>query len=253
LSSLALLESVISFAIPVDKRLEISQVSSKIQSLQVTMARQQVPTRVLAGVVIPDTPIVQASIKFTEERLAPFAFNHVMRSFLFGFCISSKTPAHSDRDIEVHAVSAILHDLGWDKTGQLISNDKRFEVDGANAAREFLEKEASGWDKHRVQLVWDAIALHTTQSICLYKEVEVAACSRGISADFTGPDRTEDGKLTWEEYDAIVKEYPRLDFVDGVMEIFCGFCRTKPATTYDNLIASVGEKYVEGYSRAGQE
>ena len=44
---------------------------------------------------------------------------------------------------------------------------ERFEVDGANAARNFLKKEASHWDKHRSQLVWDAIALHTTTSIAV--------------------------------------------------------------------------------------
>jgi len=65
-------------------------------------------------------------------------------------------------------------------TNELVSKDKRFEVDGAEAAREFLRKEAPSWDKHRLQLVWDAIALHTTGSIVYHKEPEVVACAQGI-------------------------------------------------------------------------
>ena len=210
-----------------------------------------VPTRLLAGVQVPDTPLVTAAISFAQKHLSELAFNHVMRSFLFGFCIASKDPRQSERDIEVHAISAILHDMGWAIGSDLISKDKRFEVDGANVARDFLATEAPGWDKHRIQLVWDAIALHTTRSIAPYKEVEVAACQLGITTDFIGPPGTE-GALTWDEYDAIVKEFPRSGFADGVVEILCQLCRDKPETTYDNLVGEVGEEYVAGYSRQHQ-
>lgn len=180
-----------------------------------------------------------------------------MRTFLFGFCIASKLPHLKDRDVEVHAVSAILHDLGWDSTGELISKDKRFEVDGADAARNFLRQLKVGgenaWDDRRLQLVWDSIALHTTVSIVRYKEAEVVACWLGILADFTGPDQSPEGSLTWAEYEGIVKEYPRLKLITGVKEIFCGFCKTKPETTYDNLVGSFGEKYVEGYTLEGHK
>lgn len=90
-----------------------------------------------------------------------------MRSWLLGFVIAAKIPQLQGRDLEAHALAAILHDLGWAETGDLVTEDKRFEVDGANAARDFLETEAGDWDKHRLQLVWDAIALHTTPSIAV--------------------------------------------------------------------------------------
>ena len=211
-----------------------------------------VPTRILAGITIPDTPLVTSAIAFAKEHLDAFAFNHVMRSLLFGFCIASKDPSQSSRDIEAHAVSAVLHDMGWALSSNLISKDKRFEVDGADIAREFLQREAPQWDRHRVQLVWDTIALHSTRSICLYKEVEVAACSRGILFDFRGPPLS-DGMMTWEEYDAVVREFPRLNLADGVRNVFCQLCRDKPETTYDNFAADVGEEMVEGYSRKGRK
>lgn len=211
-----------------------------------------IPTRVLAGVTVPDTPLINAAISLARKYLTDMGFNHVMRSFLFGFCISSKDPRQEKRDIEVHAISAILHDMGWALSSELVSKDKRFEVDGANVARQFLESEAPDWDHHRVQLVWDAIALHTTRSICMYKEVEVAACGTGILADFAGP-LGSNGAMSWEEYDAIVKEYPRLNMADGVVEILCQICHQKPETTYDNLVGEVGVAFVEGYSAKGSQ
>ena len=80
-------------------------------------------------------------------------------------------------------MAAILHDLGFPighpPHSDVISKDNRFEVDGANAAREFLKREAesSEWDKHRLQLVWDAIALHTIGTVVFHKEPEVQACA----------------------------------------------------------------------------
>jgi hypothetical protein len=212
------------------------------------------PTQTLAGVTVPATPVVQAAFAFARKHSDDFAYNHIVRSTLFGFVIADKIPALQDRDREVHAVSAILHDIGWDPTGELVSSDKRFEVDGANAARDFLKREVGdAWDKHRVQLVWDAIALHTIGSIVFHKEPEVQACSYGIWADFQGPDRVPNGLLSWDEYKPIVKEFPRLGLMAGLKEVMCHLCKTKPETTYDNTVGEWGDKYVEGYDRTGKK
>lgn len=173
----------------------------------------EVPTtRTLAGATIPDTPLVTAAVSFARHYSNDATYNHVLRSLLLGFIIADKVIP--DRDREVHAIAAILHDLGFpighppDST--IISKTKRFEVDGANAAREFLKREAdsSKWDKHRMQLVWDAIALHTIGSIVFEKEPECQAACFGIWADFQGPDRVAGGLLTWDEYNAVVKVRP---------------------------------------------
>ena len=179
-----------------------------------------------------------------------------MRSFLFGVVIASHLLQPGEKfDAEAHALSAILHDLGWDKLGSFVSQERRFEVDGAIAARNFLaqSRHAERWPHHRSQLVWDSIALHTTPSISNFKENEVRICGLGISADFVGPDGSPSGSLSLGEYDTIVKEYPRMGFVETVKDIFVGFCRTKPATTYDNVVGDIGEEYVQGYSRVGHQ
>ena len=217
------------------------------------MSQPSLPTRVLAGITVPDTPTIAAAIAYVRAHSDDLTYNHIMRSWLFGSAIVSKNlDAAKDMDLEALAVSLLLHDLGWDVTGELVSADKRFEVDGAIAARNFLEREEfrAEWDKHRVQLVWDAIALHTTASLAQHKEPEVKACNFGIFMDFVGPDQSF-GQLTWGEYEGIVKEFPRLKFIKGAQEILCGFCRTKPETTYDNIVSAFGVRYVEGYTLEG--
>ena len=83
------------------------------------------------------------------------------------------------RDPELVAAAALLHDLGLTEK---YATEARFEVDGANAARSFLQ--ARGVGPHRVQLVWDAIALHAHGSIALYKEPEVSAIFEGVNVEF---------------------------------------------------------------------
>lgn len=95
-------------------------------------------------------------------------------------------PLAEHRNIELQAVAPILHDLGWaDKDPEVSSKDKRFEMDGASAAREFLKREVE-MDERKLQLVWDSIALHSTANIALHKEPEVMLCCASIIADFRG-------------------------------------------------------------------
>lgn len=87
----------------------------------------------------------------------------------------------------------------------------------------------------------------------MHKEPEVVATTIGISADFVGPDLADGGHLTWEAWNVIVKELPRLGMKEGIRDILCRLCRTKPETTYDNIVGDVGERYVEGFSLAGKK
>lgn len=187
-----------------------------------------------------DTPLVQAAQNFAREHLDDVAYNHVMRSWIFGVIIYQRLREMEDFpaiDLEAHAVSAILHDLGWDKTGKFVSADRRFEVDGAIAARNFIEeqqksKKTTDWDHHRLQLVWDAIALHTTPAIAAYKEPVVRLCSFGIGVDFQGPNSDRTGTVTLEEFHSLNNVFPRHDLAGGIRKVMCGLCRTKPGTTY---------------------
>ncbi|KAJ6084547.1 hypothetical protein N7486_011347 [Penicillium sp. IBT 16267x] len=150
------------------------------------------PTREIAGITIPDTPLVNKTIAYVRDQNDDFTYNHVMRSFLFAIAsvpaVSTSVPDYPI-DYEAIAISTILHDLAWAVSSDKCTPNKRFEVDSANAARAFLVTETgndASWPSHRVQVVWDAIALHTTSSIAMHKQPEVMLAHIGISADFMG-------------------------------------------------------------------
>jgi HD domain len=213
-------------------------------------------TRTVAGVSVPDTPLITSAMNYVRDHTSEILYNHSVRSWLFGCIIAPQIPAFADVDREVHAISVLFHDigLGGDKAADLVSADKRFEVDGANAAREFLKREASAaeWDKHRLQLVWDSIALHSTVSIALHKEIELQAAVAGIFTDLSGPVGDFGGLVGQEKWDEVTKEYPRMAMKDHAKELLCNICKKKPETTYDNFLRDYAEKYMEGYSVVGK-
>ena len=198
-----------------------------------------VPTRLLTGVTVPDTPLIGRAIDYARERCEPYLFNHVMRSWLFAVIVADLRKA--SYDAEVLAVATVLHDLGLAKA---FEGPLRFEVEGANAARMFARNE--GLDERRAQLVWDGVALNSTVSIALYKEPEVALATAGIGLDWGGFGYE---MVTEDHMAAILDEYPRLQMKQRFTRAVCGIVETRPATTYDNFAADFGERFVPGYKK----
>jgi hypothetical protein len=199
------------------------------------------PRRTIAGVSVVDTQLVRDAQQYAKEHNDPLTYNHIMRSWLFGtLLLQHNSTLSAEVDAEVHAVAAILHDLGLDRTpdSPLITPDRRFEVDGAFAARDFIHGHPQGrpWDKHRVQLVWDAIALHGEVRIAPYKEPEVKVTSEGINLDFRSPS----GGVTPEEHAAIMAEFPWGDLKGTMKEMLGWLCATKPETTYGECFSKDG-------------
>ena len=199
--------------------------------------RPAVATRLLAGVSVPDTPLISRAIEYAREHSEPYLFNHVMRSWLFAVILAQLS--ESAHDAEVLAVTTILHDLGLAKA---FDGPLRFEVEGANAARAFARNE--GIDDRRSQLIWDGVALNSTPSISLYKETEVALCTAGIGLDWGGWGYD---KLTETQVAAIVDVFPRLEMKQRFTRAVCCIVETRAATTYDNFARDFGERFVPGY------
>ncbi|GLI73422.1 hypothetical protein PoHVEF18_001639 [Penicillium ochrochloron] len=216
---------------------------------------QGLPTLPEVGIVPPSSPLTLKAFEFAKQHCTETVYNHAIRSGYWAAIIAKKLPEFHDNtslNLEMVFVSCILHDMGWANTPELLSTDKRFEVDGANIARDFLLNEMrhvndGNLNEPTIQRVWDSIALHTTASIARYAAPEVALTHLGITADFFGPNFPgPDGKplISPEEYRAVMNVFPRAGFnTDGFKKIMCGLCRTKPATTYDNFVSVIGRKY----------
>jgi hypothetical protein len=195
--------------------------------------------RMLAGVSMPDTPLISRAIEFAREHSEPWLFNHVMRSWLFAVALAHLDEAAHDE--EVLAVGTLLHDIGL---VEAFYGPLRFEVEGANAARAFAR--GAGVDERRSQLIWDGVALNSTPSIGLHKEAEVALCTVGIGLDWGGWGRE---RLADAQVAAIVEAFPRLEMKRRFARAVCCIVEARPETTYDNFARDFGERYVPGYRR----
>jgi HD domain len=193
--------------------------------------------RTIAGVRVPDTLLVSRAIEYARLNSQAYLFNHVMRSWLFAEEIAQQRKVAYDA--EVLAVATLLHDLGLEKS---FSGPLRFEVEGANAARRFAQSE--GVDERRAQLIWDGVALNSTPSIGLYKEIEVSLCTTGIGLDWGGWGYES---LPATQMAEILAAFPRLEMKQKFSQAVCRIVETRPATTYDNFARDFGERLVPGY------
>src|SRR3954467_6002659 len=110
-------------------------------------------SQTIADVKIPDSKLAAGAAELLRDHGNDLLWNHSHRVFLFGALQGQQ--ANVKFDTELLYISAVFHDLGLTK--QYSSPDKRFEVDGANAARSYLQQ--NGVPNETIQLVWDAIAL----------------------------------------------------------------------------------------------
>ncbi len=194
-------------------------------------------SRVIAGVSVPDTPLIADALDYAQRLSEPYLYNHAVRSWLFAARVGQARGLHYDA--EVVAVGTILHDIGLTAS---VTGLNRFEVNGANAARAFLE--GRGLSDRCAQLIWDLVALNSTPSIALHKEPEVVVGSIGIGLDWGGFGIEA---IAEAEMSAILKAFPRLKFKEGFTKACCHLVETKPETASDNFLRDFGERFVPGY------
>lgn len=196
-------------------------------------------TRILGGVTVSNTPLVQRALAHVHQHSPAYLYNHAVRSWLFAVRLGQLKGISTDP--EVVAVGTLLHDLGLTS---VVTGPRRFEIEGADAARTFAKD--GGLDARRTQLVWDSVALNSTPSIGMYKEAEVALCTAGIGLDFGGPDFD---RIPPGEMHEILTAFPRLNMKRAFTDAVCRICTTKPETTYDNFAGDFGERFIPGYQR----
>lgn len=192
----------------------------------------------IAGVGIPDSPVVKDATELIRETTTPLIFHHSRRVFLFG---SLQARAQNLRpDPELLYVAALFHDTGL--VPPYRSDDQRFEIDGADQARAFLL--THGYSAGDADTVWTAIALHTTPEVPYKMAPEIAATTAGVETDVLGVNLPN---ITQEQLDAVTAAHPRPDFKRQILQAFTDGFKHRPDTTFGTVNADVLEHFVPGF------
>ncbi len=202
--------------------------------------RSRIMSEVIAGIRIPDGKIAREATELLREHGTPLLFAHSLRVFLFGSLRGRHRGLRVDP--ELLYVGAVFHDLGL--TEKYRSRDQRFELDGADAARDFLR--ANGVDEALAEIVWDAIALHTTPEIPWRKRPEIALVTGGVEADVLGDGLDE---ISPEDRASVLAAYPRVDFKEGIIRAFDEGFGYRPETTFGTMNTDILERTRPEYRR----
>jgi hypothetical protein len=181
----------------------------------------------IAGITIPDSKMARDLAQFIRDTESDLLFHHSTRVYLFGALTGERKGLKFDP--ELLYVGAMFHDIGL--TDRYRQSQLRFEVDGANAARDFLR--SYGIPEASVEIVWDAIALHTTPGIPEHKKPEVALVTSGVEMDVLG--------IAYEQFtdaqrEAVVAAHPRGgDFKNNIIQAFYDGMKHRPNTTFGTV------------------
>jgi len=192
----------------------------------------QAPSLTLAsGITIPDSKMAREVTELVRDTENSLLFNHSSRVYYFAAATGKRKGLTFDP--ELLYVSAMFHDLGF--TANHRSATERFEVDGANTAREFLRQHKI--PQQDIDTVWTSIALHTTPGIPQYMHPVVALLTNGVEMDVLGIAYSE---FSDADREAIVAAYPRTEhFKEDILQAFYDGIKRKPETTFGNVKADV--------------
>jgi HD superfamily phosphodiesterase len=195
----------------------------------------------LSPVAIPDSRLAREATELIRSIESDLLYNHSLRVYSFGALQGDRQGLSYDP--ELLYIGAMFHDIGLVE-GHRSAHD-RFEVDGANAAREFLAGHGVSGDALRI--VWDAIALHTTPGIPQHKEPEVALVTAGVELDVLGFGYDD---ISAEDREAVLAAYPRVDFKESIIQAFADGMAHRPETTFGTMNDDVLAEKLPGFVRA---
>jgi HD superfamily phosphodiesterase len=194
----------------------------------------------VAGIHVPDTALAREATEFIRDTEDELLFNHSRRVFFFGALQGLRRGLKPDA--ELLYVAAMFHDLGL--TGRYRGSAVRFEVDGADAARDFLT--AHGVDRAEADKVWLGIALHTTPGVPEFMAPEVALLQAGVEVDVVGVGREH---LDPEALAAVTAAHPRHEFKQRILAAFNDGMKHRPRTTDGTMNADVLAHFDPAFER----
>ena len=185
----------------------------------------------IGGISVPDSKLAREMAEFVRDTESPLLFHHSSRVYYWGALTGNHWGLRFDP--ELLYAGAMFHDMGL--TPEYASQHERFEVDGANVARDFLR--GHGIAQQDIDTVWTAIALHTTPGIPQHMHPVIALVTAGVEMDVLGIGFSE---FTEAERDAVVHAHPRPSrFKEEIIQAFYNGIHHKPETTFGNVKADV--------------
>jgi hypothetical protein len=185
----------------------------------------------LANLEIPDSKLAREITELVRDTESPLLFHHSSRVYYWGALAGKRRGLSFDP--ELLYAGAMFHDMGL--THQHSSSQERFEVDSANAAREFLR--SHNIPERDVETVWTAIALHTTPGIPPHMHPVIALVTAGVEMDVLG--------LAYSDYsdaerNAVVHAHPRTEhFKEDIIQAFYDGMKHRPDSTFGTVNADV--------------
>lgn len=173
---------------------------------------------------IPDSKLARDVRQFIRDTESDLLFLHSSRVFLWGALKGERM--NLKFDAELLYVAAMFHDIGL--SAGYHESQRRFEVDGAFAARDFLR--AYDIPERDIEKVWNAVALHTTPGIPEHMHPEIFLVQAGAGMDVAGRGYEE---FTTEQRDTVVTAFPReTDFNDRMIDAFYEGMKHRAHTTF---------------------
>jgi len=195
----------------------------------------------IADIAIPDTALVRAATEFIRDVEDDLLFDHSRRVYLFGALQGRRRGLNPD--LELLYVGAMFHDLGLTEPYRSTST-LRFEVDGANAARDFLLDH--GVPATDARKVWLGIALHTTPGVPEFLDPETALVTAGVETDVLGIGRDD---LSPAALAAVTAAHPRPNFKRRILTAFDEGVKLRPDTAFGTVNADVLAHFDPAYTR----
>ena len=184
------------------------------------------PIETIADIYIPDTALAREATEFIRSAEGDVLFHHSRRVFLFGARHGRRLGLQPD--LELLYVGAMFHDLGL--TARYGTSMQRFEIDGADAARDFLV--GHGVEQSDADKVWLGIALHTTPEVPARLDPEIALLAAGVKTDVVGVGRET---LPPDVIDAVTAAHPRPDFKNRILAAFNDGMKHRPDSTFGTM------------------
>jgi hypothetical protein len=169
--------------------------------------------------VIPAEDWAPAALEFVlASEPQPVAY-HSIRSYFFARLLARHEGMRGEADGLLFAAT-VLHDIGL---GADVTSQDRFEVAGADRAAGFLR--AHGLGEREIDVVWEAIALHTSPGIAERRGTVARLTRAGIGIDFGQNAAIVRDDQARRIHDA----YPRLSMATSLVDAIVAQCRRAPA------------------------